>query len=116
MVPRVPISDRTACIELQRRSALALTEDKQAGLIAERASARYTKLSSGIADVITALGFGWRPAARRWPLTPATVACQAVESPSALRVWAAWHPGCATALRGGDGLLPGRPGCHAASA
>jgi putative ABC transport system permease protein len=37
--------------------ALALTEDKQAGLSAERESAYYTKISRGIADVIMALGF-----------------------------------------------------------
>jgi putative ABC transport system permease protein len=37
--------------------ALALTEDKQAGLSAERESAYYTKISSGIADIIMALGF-----------------------------------------------------------
>jgi putative ABC transport system permease protein len=36
--------------------ALALTQDKQAGLDAARESAYYTKISSGMADVIAALG------------------------------------------------------------
>ena len=35
---------------------MALTEDKQAGLDVARESAYYTKISGGMADVITALG------------------------------------------------------------
>jgi len=53
------LSSVTAQLEDEERLdtfALPLTEDKQAGLDVARESAYYTKISGGMADVITALG------------------------------------------------------------